>query len=110
MPAVFPYTESPLSRAEVDALEQPLVLDFGTNWCGHCRAAEGLVAEVLSHHPAVRHIRVEDGPGKRLGRSFAVRLWPTLIFLHKGEERARLVRPASAAEIEEALASLEAGE
>lgn len=108
MPQALRYTETPITRAEVDAIDEPLVLDFGTNWCGHCRAAETMVAEVLSRHPAVRHVRVEDGPGRRLGRSFAVRLWPTLIVLNKGSERARLVRPASAAELEEALASIEA--
>jgi thioredoxin 1 len=41
----------------------------------------------------VRHIKIEDGRGRRLGRSFRVKLWPTLIFMRNGEEMERLVRP-----------------
>jgi thioredoxin 1 len=42
---------------------------------------------------------VEDGKGKPLGRSFRVKLWPTLIYLEQGVEKGRVVRPDSAAEI-----------
>jgi thioredoxin 1 len=61
------------------------------------------VAQALVPHPAVRHLKVEDGPGKRLGRQFGVKLWPTLIFLRDGQEVCRLVRPARAAEVAQAL-------
>jgi len=54
----------------------------------------------------VRHIKVEDASGKRLGRAFGVKLWPTLVFLNDGQETARLVRPAGAGEIGEALQRL----
>jgi len=39
------------------------------------------------------HIKVFDGAGKRLGRQFKVKQWPTLILLKSGEEVARVVRP-----------------
>ena len=91
------------SRDEIDALETPAVLEFGTSWCGHCRAAQPLIADALSAHPEVRHIKIEDGPGRRLGRSFGVKLWPTLVFLDAGQEVARRVRPATTREIAEAL-------
>ena len=38
--------------------------------------------------------------GRRLGRSYKVKLWPTLIFLKDGVEAARLVRPGDPREIE----------
>ena len=107
MPILAPYTPNTLDRSKVDVLEKAVLLDFGTNWCGHCRAAEALVAEALAGHPAIRHIRIEDGPGRRLGRSFGVRLWPTLILLENGEERVRLVRPGSISEIVEALSMVD---
>ena len=94
------------SREEVDAEPGPVLLDFGTAWCGHCQAAAPSVREALSQFPAVQHIAVEDGPGRRLGRSFGVKLWPTLIFLKDGVEIARLVRPTSSDIVLTALARL----
>lgn len=95
------------SREEIDALAEPTVLEFGAAHCGHCRAAQPLIAQALERHPGARHIKVEDGPGRRLGRSFRVKLWPTLVFLRQGQEVARLVRPADAAAIEQALAQID---
>jgi thioredoxin 1 len=51
------------------------------------------LAALLEEHPGVRHIKVEDGKGKPLGRSFRVKLWPTLVFLRDGQVVARAVRP-----------------
>ena len=101
------YIDNEPGRAEVDAMPGPLLIEFGTAWCGHCQAAEPCLQAALAAHPAVNHLRIEDGPGRRLGRSFKVKLWPTLVFLHKGEEVARLVRPTEREPIENALATLE---
>ena len=95
------------SRDEIDAMREPAVIEFGAAYCGHCRAAQPLIAQALEQHPAVRHIKVEDGPGRRLGRSFRVKLWPTLIFMDRGREAARLVRPADAQAIEQALCRID---
>ena len=105
VPAALPYLppiEAP-TRAEVDAFTGPVLLEFGTDWCGHCRGAQPLVAAALAAHPGVRHVKVEDGPGRALGRSFIVKRWPTLVALRDGQELARLVRPADVAAIGEAL-------
>jgi thioredoxin 1 len=99
-----PYMENSPSRADIDALAGAVLLEFGTSWCAYCRAAQPLLAEALEAQPAWRHIKVEDGPGRPLGRSFGVKLWPTLIFLRDGKEIARLVRPADAGQIRRALA------
>ncbi len=92
---------------EVAALPGAVLLEFGTSWCGHCAAAQGLIAAALDAHPQVRRIKVEDGPGRRLGRHYRVKLWPTLVFLRDGQEQARLVRPADAASIAQALATIQ---
>jgi thioredoxin 1 len=52
------------------------------------------------------HLRVEDGRGRPLGRAFGVKLWPTLIFLHNGQELARVVRPTRPEVVLEALKNL----
>jgi thioredoxin 1 len=88
------------TREEVDAFTEPAVLEFGTSWCGYCRAAQADIASAMKHHPTVRHIKVEDGKGRPLGRSFRVKLWPTLIYIENGVEKGRVVRPESAAAIE----------
>lgn len=94
------------SRAEIDALEGPVVVEFGARWCGYCRAVQAPLATVLARHPEVRHVKIEDGPGQPLGRSFGVKLWPTLVFLRDGREVQRLVRPPGAAPISAALAAI----
>lgn len=90
-------------RREIDAAPGPLLLEFGTSWCGHCRAAQPAIGAALARHPGWRHLRIEDGPGRALGRGFGVKLWPTLVFMRDGREVARLVRPGDAGAIERAL-------
>ncbi|HZV65055.1 MAG TPA: thioredoxin family protein [Telluria sp.] len=99
-----PYEVSQRERSAVDAMPGVVALEFGTGWCGYCRAAEPLIAEALAAQPAVRHLKVEDGPGRALGRSFRVKLWPTVVVLKDGQELARVVRPADAGEVRDALA------
>ena len=107
MAYVGAYASVEPARDEIDAIDGPLVLEFGAPWCGHCQAAEPALAAALAHHPGVAHLRIEDGRGKPLGRSFRVKLWPTFVFLRNGEERARLVRPTSAEDIAAALALID---
>jgi thioredoxin 1 len=97
------YLDPGPSRAEVDALAGPVLLEFGRPTCGHCRRAQPLIAQALAAHPGLRHLKVLDASGRRLGRSFGVKLWPTLVLLEGGRELARLVRPPSAQAIEAAL-------
>ena len=101
------YTADAPARAEADQLAGATVVEFGTNWCGHCTAAQPLIAGAFSSHANVRHLKIEDGSGRRLGRSYRVKLWPTLVFLRDGEELARLVRPTDRQSVEDALAMID---
>jgi thioredoxin 1 len=100
------HTDAP-TRAQIDALQGAVLLEFGANWCGHCMAAQAPLTAAIAGHGTVTHIKVEDGPGRPLGRSFRVKLWPTLIFLRDGQEVERLVRPLAAAPIAAALARID---
>lgn len=95
-----PFASPEPSRDEVDALRGSVLLEFGINECPHCQAAQPLIADALKRHPEVRHVRVEDGKGRRLGRTFAVKLWPALIFLKDGQEVARVLRPTTQPEVD----------
>jgi thioredoxin 1 len=100
------YATHEPERAEVDQLDGPTLLEFGSPTCGHCRAAQPLLASALAAHPGVRHIKIADGSGRPLGRSFKVKLWPTLVFLRDGQEISRLVRPTDEGAISDALANI----
>jgi len=98
--------DNKINRTGLDQLKDLAMIEFGATWCGHCQAAQSLITEALAHHPLVTHIKIEDGKGQRLGRTYAVKLWPTLIFLKGGTEVMRLVRPADAQVISDALNKL----
>ena len=103
MPYAHRYESVDPDRAEVDARAGPAMLEFGAPWCGHCIAAQHAIETALAAHPDVHHLKIEDGRGKPLGRSFRIKLWPTLVFLRDGQEVARLVRPTEADPIREAM-------
>ena len=101
------YTTQEPPRAEIDTLPGLTVIEFGTAWCGHCIAAQASIERALEVHPDVRHLKVEDGPGRPLGRSFRIKLWPTLVFLRDGDEVARVVRPSATDAVADVLAQLD---
>jgi thioredoxin 1 len=92
------------TREELDATEGPLLVEFGATWCEHCQALAPELARLLGDRPTLRHIKVEDGPGRPLGRSFRVKLWPTLVFMKDG----RIVKQVSRPDVEEVRDGLEA--
>ncbi len=100
------YLPESITREQADALSGATVLQFGTDWCGYCRAGEQVIEPVLAEAPNLRRILIEDGKGRPLGRSYRVKLWPTLIFLADGTEVARVVRPWKSGEVSDAMTTL----
>lgn len=106
MPYTATHAATEPARADIDTLAGATVLEFGTAWCPHCTGAQPLLEAALSGRGDIRHIKVEDGPGRPLGRSYRIKLWPSVLVLRDGEELARVVRPTSREEIERALSVL----
>ncbi len=93
------------TREEIDQSEGPILLEFGASWCPHCQALAPKLAGILGDYPEIRHIKVEDGPGRLLGRSFRVKIWPNLVFLRDGQVVKQLARP-DADEVAEGLRAI----
>lgn len=100
-------TDHSLKRSDLDAMPGPIMVEFGANWCSYCQAAQPIIASALAQYPDTAHLKIEDGKGQRLGRSYAVKLWPTLIFLRDGSEIIRIVRPTNADQIKDALSKIQ---
>lgn len=105
MPAL--YQSSAPERSTLDARRGDVLLQFGVDWCGHCQAAETAIAQALTAYPGLSHLRIEDGAGRPLGRSFRIKLWPTLVVLRDGQELGRLVRHTEAAQVLALLRALD---
>lgn len=95
-----------ITRADIEQLKGPVVIEFGATWCGYCQVAQSMIAGALVSFPNVQHIKIEDGKGQRLGRTYSVKLWPTLLFLNDGIEAGRLVRPTYIETITDALGEI----
>lgn len=94
------------SRADIDWSKGAMLVEFGATWCEYCQAVQPIIASALVNYPNMQHIKIEDGKGRSLGRSYSVKLWPTLIFLINGQEVQRLVRPTNSEAIVEALGAI----
>ena len=91
------YRPCDLTREQLDQTNELILLEFGIDACPHCQ--RGIQAmRGVSEFSTLKHIAIEDGPGRRLGRTFRVKLWPTYILLKEGCELARIVRPQSSAD------------
>lgn len=87
------FIQNAISIEQVQQSQGYLLLAFGTNWCGHCLAAAPLISDALKNKSNLPFVQEEDGAGRRLGRLFKVKLWPSFILLKDGEEIARATRP-----------------
>ncbi|MCB5207054.1 thioredoxin family protein [Methylovorus mays] len=102
----MPEQHADPTRSDIDQLAGPVLIEFGSTYCSYCQHSRPWVDALVKAHPQLSYFRIEDGKGRRLGRTFGVKLWPTLIFLRDGKEITREVRPDSEGIILRALKSI----
>ncbi|MGB1239951.1 MAG: thioredoxin family protein [Pseudomonadales bacterium] len=99
------YSEAAPSIEEVTHLQGLAIIEFGAPWCPHCQVMQSVLEHELTPK-SLLHIKVYDGRGKRLGRHFKVKLWPTVILLENGTEIARVVRPTEQGAVQALFSAL----
>lgn len=104
MPYEADWKEESLTKDDLLSLAGTTVLEFGADWCPHCQAVQSTLQNHL-HDDSKRHLKIADGKGKRLGRSFGVKLWPNFVLIKDGEVQQQLARP-SLEELSESLKRL----
>ena len=102
------YAAEAVTRAAVDTSAGLTLLEFGAPWCGYCQITQPMLEQALQAIPTLQHLKIEDGKGQPLGRSYGIKHWPTLILLNDGVEVARVTRPSDAKAIVSMFAQLHA--
>ena len=76
-----PYAPTAPKREEVDAMTGPVLLEFGTDWCGWCKGAQPHIAAALQAALQPTALAVQDDShlhaghaGAREGRHFSVQI------------------------------------
>lgn len=93
MPYTSQWSPESLTRADLDTTAGLTLVEFGADWCPHCQAPQAQLRAALELRPEIDHLKVEDGKGRPLGRSFAVKLWPNFVFVKDGQPVEQLARP-----------------
>jgi thiol-disulfide isomerase/thioredoxin len=98
---------SVVSKREMSTAAPPLLIFFTSTRNGHCRRAEGYLAQVLQrrrNHETfkVRMIAQEERPD--LLERFRIATTPTLLVVDKKVVKAKLVEPRGCGEIQAFLA------
>jgi len=68
----------------------PVLLDFGADWCGPCRALEPVIEKIAERHAGrVRVLRIDADASAAIAARYRVRALPTIISFVGGQEHKR---------------------
>ena len=87
-------------RREVLEASEPVLVEFGAEWCGPCRMLEPIVEELAAEYAGrvkVGMIDLDNNPNTAI--EFGVRSLPSILFFRDGAVVDRIVGAVSKGEI-----------
>ena len=70
----------------------PVVLDFGADWCGPCKRIAPIIEELAAEmNGRLKFISINVDNNQEIASEYQVMSIPTLVFIHKKEEKDRVV-------------------
>ena len=82
----------------------PVVVDFYADWCGPCRSADPVLAQLSeSTQGRVKFVKVNVDECGRVTRSYGIHSIPTYLFLAGGREKGREIGPVGPSEFRSIL-------
>ena len=92
---------------ELLSAEKPLMVDFGAEWCGPCKALAPMVAELAETYKEQVIITACDvEENNDIAVRYSIRNIPTVIFFKDGKEVGRQVGAIAKSVLEEKLKAL----
>ena len=92
---------------EVKQSDQPVLVDFGAEWCGPCRALEPIVEELAQEFDGRLKVgRVDIDQSRQVATQFGIMSVPTLIFFKGGQAVDKVVGLRPKAELKSKIESL----
>ncbi len=69
----------------IESEEMPIMVNFGTSWCGSCKKIEPLIDKVLENfNDKVKYCKINVEKSPELTKKYNVVTIPTVIFFSKG--------------------------
>lgn len=72
-----------------------VLADFWANWCGYCRRLNPVLDRIAEQQGELHFVKVNVDDNAAAARRYTVDVIPTLILFKDGEEKERIVNPAS---------------
>ncbi len=92
---------------EVLEAKQPVLVDFGADWCAPCRAIGPVVDELAAEFQARAIVgKVDVDEQQELARRYGIRSIPSLLFFNGGELAERVAGVLSKRQLAEKLEML----
>lgn len=92
---------------EVEQAEQPVLVDFGAEWCGGCKTLGPVIDGLANHYKGKAKIgKIDTDANRKASLRFQISSIPTVILFHKGEIIEKFVGLRSQKEFQTAIDKL----